>query len=116
MQENNKIQDMPLNDRPDAVLNSFEGIQRATPQPYFYTRLVAKMQKRHESPLLRASSFITRPAFAFAVVCLIILMNVMVIFSNQNTVNTDDQTAQLATSDEYAQQTNIYDDIENNKP
>ena len=78
----NEIPDME--NKLENALNSFDGIQRATPQPYFYTRLRARMSKDREWGGI--INVISRPVFAVAVVCAVLLMNTWVFFRADTTV------------------------------
>ncbi len=60
-----------------ATLNSLEGIQRAKPAPFFFTRLMSKMQIKNESGWERLVVFITRPSVAMVTVALIIFLNML---------------------------------------
>ncbi len=72
----------------DKTLESLKGIEHATPQPFFYTRLEAKMQQRY-APLPR---FAMRPAFIWASLALIFVVNVSVIINySQKSKNAEEQ-------------------------
>lgn len=62
------------NNKIDEILNSLEGIQKATLRPYFFTRLEARMQ-REKNRWYLISSFLTRPAIAMATICMIVALN-----------------------------------------
>lgn len=92
------------------AMRSIEGIHKAAPPPFFFTRLEARMHAE-KNTWLKITSFLARPSIAFACICLIILINTIVIFS---TANTDNQLAaqntEVLTIDEYSQLTaNFYD-------
>lgn len=63
----------------DEILNSLDGCTPATAPDFFYTRLKARM----ENELTPASSgfWLRRPAFAFASMAVILLINVLVLFN-----------------------------------
>jgi len=93
--------DEKLNRKIDEVMQSFDGIEKASPLPFFFTRLEAKMQKEKNRWEV-ISSFLSRPVVAFACICLIIIINAAVIFSASHFKNTVDQpNNELATADEY---------------
>jgi hypothetical protein len=56
------------------ILNSLEGIRRAEPSPFLFTRVQARLMKEESRPEITIFRFVTRPAFAitFAVIFLII--------------------------------------------
>lgn len=61
----------------NSILDSLDGMQRAEPSPFFYTRLSGRLQE--QTPLFRGS--LLRPALAIAVMCLLIVLNVSAIRS-----------------------------------
>ena len=85
----------------DEAMQSLDGIEKASPRPFFFTRLEARMQKQ-KSRWEALSSFLSKPAIAVACICLIIMINAAVILSSSNLINTtDQQNNELATADEY---------------
>lgn len=68
----------------EQALNSLDGIQRATPRPYFYTRLRARMSKqdREWSGIV---GLISKPLFAFAVASAVIVVNSWIFFKSDVT-------------------------------
>lgn len=93
--------DEKLNRKIDATIQSLDGIEKASPKPFFFTRLEARMQKE-KSKWETFSSFVGRPLVAFACICLIIIINAAVIFSTTQFKATADQSNnELATADEY---------------
>jgi hypothetical protein len=56
------------------ILNSLNGIRRAEPQPFLYTRVQARLMREESRPEITIFRFVTRPAFAicFALVFLFI--------------------------------------------
>jgi hypothetical protein len=109
MQEsiNNKIKD---------ALNSLDGMEQASAKPFFFTRLEARMLKEKNS-WEKVSSFVARPAIAFACICAVIMINAAVIFSSQknSTVNAD-QSEEIATVDEYSLVSSNFFEFVNTQP
>ena len=68
-----------INELIDEALSSVDDIKRAAAKPFLLTRIYAKMNKGTESVWEKAGWFIGRPAVAFAGLCMIILINVMVV-------------------------------------
>lgn len=65
----------------DKTLNSLDGIQRATANPYLFTRIKAGMQKEEGKGFWSmATGFISRPVVAIATILLIVLVNLAVFF------------------------------------
>ena len=107
------MEDEFLNKKIDDVMQSMDGITRATPRPFLFTRLEARMQSE-KNIWSKISSFAARPVVAFACVCFVLIINAMVIFTSGSA--TTQQGPELATADEYSQVSyNLYD-FENFKP
>jgi hypothetical protein len=95
------------------TLNSLDGLQKASPGPFFYTRVLANLQKEQMSPWEIIFSFLTKPAVAFASLSLIILLNAgallyqksdssAIAITDQNEqVNIDDYNTTVATNSYY---------------
>jgi hypothetical protein len=64
----------------EEVLNSLEGINKAGPGPFFFTRVQARLQRQSRSGWEQVIAFITRPAIALAGVCVILLLNATVLY------------------------------------
>jgi len=73
------------NKRTEEIINSLDGVQRASAPDFFYTRLKARMEKGLESGYRR--SWVLRPAYALATLALVIAINVFVLFKNDNSPN-----------------------------
>lgn len=93
--------DQHLNKKIDEAMQSLDDVEKASPRPFFFTRLEARMQ-REKSRWETISSFLSKPAVAIACICLIIIINAAVILSSGNlNTSTDQQNNELATADEY---------------
>ena len=80
----------------EEALNSLDGIQPASIQPFFYTRLQARLDQTR-GVWENISSFISRPAMMLTTVCLVILLNLAVLYKNYAsaaTVSSADQFEQ----------------------
>lgn len=100
----------------DEVMQSLNGVEKASPSPFFFTRLEARME-REKSSWEKISSFVAKPVVAFACICLVIMINAWVIFSSRNSQNsTDQQTSELATTDEYNLVSSTFYEFVNAKP
>lgn len=110
------MEDDFLNKKIDEVLQSTDGINRAAPRPFLFTRLEARMQNER-NVWNKLSSFVARPVVAFACICLVLIINAMVILLSDTSGNSlTQQGSELATADEYSQVSyNLYD-FENSKP
>jgi hypothetical protein len=82
------------------ALDSLDGIQRAEPQPYFYTRLRARLQRNERTIWETMGSFMARPVVAVAGLCLILLMNAAILLRQSNNDTTSPQlSVEQLTSD-----------------
>jgi len=96
----------------EETLNSLENIQRAEPRPFFYTRLMARLSTA-QSGWEKFSGFIARPAVAFVGIFMVILINILAIYSNSSTVSSDNE---LTPTEEYTQVATNFYDMDNIKP
>lgn len=113
-----------INSKIEKTLESLDGIQRASPGPFFFTRLDVRMNRQgyQFGNHLRTfwdniGSFLTKPVVALGGVLVVIAMNLTVIYSNNN--NQSDQVEaqnDYVANDEYVQLTNNIFEIENIKP
>ena len=65
----------------EAILNSFDGVEKASPGPFLYTRLMAKMQESDDSIWSRILQFITRPVFAVGITLIFLLINAYILLN-----------------------------------
>jgi hypothetical protein len=64
----------------EAALGSLDGLQTASPGPFFFTRVQARLQKQSSSGWESVTSFITRPAIALSGLCIIIMLNAVAFY------------------------------------
>jgi len=85
----------------EEILNSLDGIRRAEPQPYFYTRLSARLN-REKNGWEKVASFISKPAFAIAAIALFLIINVTILFnSSSNATSSPQEESSLAVENDY---------------
>lgn len=100
----------------EETMQSLDGIEKATPAPFFFSRLEARMQ-REKSIWESISSFVAKPVYAFACICLVILINASVIlFTAGSKYSTDQQNNEVATADEYNLVSSTFYEFVNAKP
>jgi hypothetical protein len=58
----------------EEAMNSFDGANRATANPFLFTRIQERLRQQN-SPWEKVANFIAKPAFAFAVVVLFLSAN-----------------------------------------
>ena len=88
------------NSKSEEILNSLDGIRRAAPQPYFYTRLMARMNDR-DGRWEKIVSLISRPAFAIAVIVLFLFMNVVILYNSSSGATQSQDESSLAIENDY---------------
>ena len=81
------------------ALNSLDGIQRAAPRPYFYTRLKARMARQDREWGGSLVGVISKPLFAFAVVCAVLLVNSWIFFKSDITTTAVNGTSVVNSTD-----------------
>ncbi|UYQ94362.1 hypothetical protein MKQ68_04570 [Chitinophaga horti] len=87
----------------DAVLNSMDGSERATPGDFFYTRLQARMQQERPGLLERLAGFMSRPSVAITGIAVILLINGATMLKQWYTAPArQDQVALQAFAEEYS--------------
>jgi len=84
--------------RINEILNSLDGMEKATAPNYFYNKLMGKMHA--QQPSERRSLFL-RPAFVVAALSIMLLVNVAMLASNPKTEKHDPQ--QEATVESFAE-------------
>ena len=98
------------------TLHSIDGIEKASPSPFFFTRLEARMN-REKNTWEKIASFVARPVVALASICLVIMINAAVVFSSSDAKDaTAFQNNEITTVDEYSQVSVIFYEYENTKP
>lgn len=110
------MKDEFINKKIEETMRSMDNMERATPRPFLFTRLEARMEGE-KNMWNKVSSFVARPVVAFACICFVLILNAMIIFlSNTSGNSLTQQGSELATADEYSQVSyNLYD-FENSKP
>jgi len=63
----------------EATLNSLDTISRAEAPPYFYTRLLSRMERKRVSALSRVLQLLSRPVVGISVLVLFLVLNVVAI-------------------------------------
>lgn len=100
----------------EAAMSSIDGLKRAEPEPYFYTRLSVRMTSEETSFWGRMSRMITRPAIASLSVAVILSANIFVVLHHFSTASQrTEQQAEMAVADEYNRATTLYN-IDNVQP
>lgn len=80
------------------ILNSLDGLQKASPGHFFYTRVQARLQKEEITLWGRVAAFLTKPRVAVATLFLICLLNAAALLYQQNAFSTNSMADQLEQS------------------
>lgn len=82
------------NKRTDEILNSLDGLKKATAPDFFYVRLKARMEReiRAADPI---PGKLLRPAYALMVLAVVLLMNVAVIFTKNSSGEAISSTSEM---------------------
>lgn len=85
----------------EEILNSLDGMRRAQPEPYFYTRLMAKWGKQKNS-WEKVAGFISKPAFAIAAIALTLIINIAILFnSSSHATSSSQEDSSIAVENDY---------------
>lgn len=99
----------------ERILNSLDDLQKATPQPFLYTRLVARMQKVDDNAWSRALQFVSKPAFALGMALLFLMINGYILLNQFTKASEPAEETTQALALEYASLTSpFYDNNEEN--
>jgi hypothetical protein len=69
----------------EMIISSLDGIQRAETKPFFYTRLMARMEGGSANVWSRWMAFLAKPAVSLALLLVFLLINGYLIFSKLQT-------------------------------
>jgi hypothetical protein len=98
----------------DEAMDSILNITRATPGPFFYTRLEARIIREESGTWERVSRLVSKPAFAILTVSAILIMNTFVILNGTPEQGPRSDLSEVATADDLG--ANSFYDIENVQP
>jgi len=76
----------------EKTLESLDGIKRAEPQPFFYTRLIARLEREQKNIWELAGSYLARPAVAIVGLCLILAFNIVILVQKDSATTTTTPT------------------------
>lgn len=70
--------------RVEETLNSLDDIQRATPQPWLFSRIKKRLAEDEDRTIWGAiGGYLGKPAIAIAGLCFILMVNVFLVFNSQ---------------------------------
>ena len=114
MKEHRKIEQQV-----DEAMDSLDGITRAKANPFLFTRVEAKLRQGRRSVWDTVTSYISKPAVALAMLCMVIFSNAVVMYwqsgpGNTTTVTSGDQP--IALTEEYSLNVSSFYHDENPEP
>ena len=83
----------------DGIMDSLDGVQRATPGLFFFTRVSARLLREQKSSWQVIARLVARPAIAISGLCLILLVNTWAVTHSAKTASR--KGTELALVDEY---------------
>lgn len=98
----------------DDAMDSIVNITKATPKPFFYTRLEARLYRTERNGWERLSRLISRPAVAIATLSLVLILNGFVVVKGISAINDMPELREMAATEDL--RVTSYYDIENVQP
>jgi len=78
-------QQSDLEKRLEQTLSSLDGVQRATPQPWLFSRVKARLSRSEEKTVWEAvGTFLSKPSVAIAGLILIMALNGVLVFNQES--------------------------------
>jgi len=109
-------QNESLQYRVEETMNSLDGLQKATPGPYFYTRLMARMEGQEKNRWEMITSYITKPFVITAMICFVLFINVAVMFRQADNSSDLLEQQDVTMVDEYQTASTSFYDYTNAEP
>lgn len=93
--------------RIDEAMNSLDNAKRATPQHFFYTRLMAKINRNEKSWSGVAAGYISRPVYALATIFIVLFVNGWILYKNNSEIITPENSAQTIINSDLPDEYNL---------
>lgn len=98
----------------DEVMDSLRNIERATPRPFLFTRMEARLYRQQSNGWERLSFMISRPVVAVSTLSLVLILNALAVVQGVSAVNDMPELTEMAATEDLSV-TSFYD-IENVQP
>jgi hypothetical protein len=95
----------------EQTLQSLDGAKRAEANPFLFTRIRARMDKKSNNGWERAFSFLSKPAIAVAIVVLVMAVNGWALWGGPDT--SDSVTSDNVNVSELANEYNVVASVDN---
>jgi hypothetical protein len=99
-----------------ATINSLDGITSASPGPFFFTRLQARLNKVEKNGWEKMSAFVSRPAVAIAMVTFVLLMNTFAVLQHKKSSSLALDQSEQSVYEEFNVAANTFYDYEIKEP
>jgi hypothetical protein len=97
-------------------MNSLDGIQPASSGDYFYTRVLARLQRTERNIWEQITALIGRPVVAIPIVLFVILMNALVVLYEKEVPSALVEQSEQSNYDEFNVAANTFYDNETSEP
>ena len=111
MKDHRKIEQQ-VNEAMDAL----DGMSRAKANPFLFTRVEAKLRKDTRSAWDIMTSYISRPAVALAMLCMVIFANAVVMYWQSGPSDSTSSEQTIALTEEYNLNVSSFYDDQNPEP
>jgi hypothetical protein len=94
----------------DAILSSLDGIKKATPEAFLFTRIMARIQRSDDNAWARVLKFVSKPAFALVIAIIFLFINGYILVGQfRNTVEPAEESTQSMAMEYTSLSTPYYD-------
>ena len=100
----------------EAALNSLDGMTQASPEPYFQTRLTARMERIQRGPWMVAFDLLSRPSVAMGFAISLLLINGYFLFSAVADASESVEEPPMAVVSEYGAQPVLFYELNPDLP
>ena len=86
------------------ILESLDGIKRAEPRPYFYTRLTARLQQKEKTLWETIGYYLSKPVLVAICLSFVLVFNAFILFrqdADTESASSAPQAEQLMSDNEY---------------
>jgi hypothetical protein len=96
-----QVKHMKQESKIESILNSLDGIQKASAGAFFFTRVQAKLQKEETGFWGNLAAFLTKPTVALTTLCLIFILNAAALFYQKESSHTPADQNEQSLTEEY---------------
>jgi hypothetical protein len=105
-----------LDERVRQTLSSLDGIKRASPGPFFYTRMMARLDAEEKNLWERVTAFLAKPVVVVSFICLVLVLNLTAVFKQSEPSLTMTDQVEVSLADQYKISSTSFYDYENEEP